>query len=108
MAKIIAEKKPLVLKLDIKLSTNKTIKTVITNDINPRVKKFMGNVKMRKIVPMVAFAKAIRTPAIRALQKLATSTPGKRYAAIATAAPINKISIISLIINIGLIGYKFA
>ena len=78
MAKIIAEKNPLVWKLVIRLSTNKTINTVIIKDISPSVRKLIGKVNNLKIVPMVAFARAISTPAIIALQKFATSTPGIR------------------------------
>lgn len=99
-AKIIAEKKPEVLKSSIKLSTNKTIKTVMMKDINPKVKKLIGNVSTLRIRPIVAFANAINTPAIIADKNPSTCTPGIRKAAKTTAKPINRISIISFIILI--------
>lgn len=52
------------------------------------------------MVPMVAFASAIKIPASIALPKPLTLTPGKKYAASATATPINKTSMISLIIKV--------
>ncbi len=92
-----AEKNPEVLNPVIILSTNNTINTVIMNDISPSVRKLIGNVRIRNIVPMVAFAKAINIPAIVALKKPLTCTPGIKYAAIKTASPINRISTINFI-----------
>lgn len=92
-----AEKKPSVLKSSINSSTNSTMSTVIMKEIKPRVKKFIGKVRIRRIVPIVAFASAIKTAAMIALQKLLTSTPGKRYEAMATAAPIRSNSMINFI-----------
>lgn len=97
MANSRAEKKPSVLNVSIRLSTNKTISTVIMKETRPSVRKLIGKVKMRRMVPIVALARAIKSPARMALQKFVTSTPGKRYAAIVTATPINSISMISLI-----------
>lgn len=99
-AKNMADKKPEVLKPSISLSTNKTIKTVMIKDTKPKVKKLIGKVSSLKIVPMVAFANAMRTPAIMADKKPSTCTPGIRNAAKNTAKPINRISIISFIILI--------
>jgi hypothetical protein len=96
-AKNKAEKNPDVLNPSIILSTKSTIKTLIINDIKPSVKKLTGNVRIRNIVPMVAFARASSIPAIRALKNPSTCTPGIRYAAIKTATPISKISIINFI-----------
>ncbi len=92
----IAEKNPEVLKPSISLSTSKTINTVMIKENSPNVRMVIGKASIRKSVPIVAFAKAIKTPAIIALKKPFTDTPGIRNAAIATAAPINKISIINL------------
>ena len=47
---------------------------------------------------MVALARAISTPAIIALRKPFTCTPGIKYADMKTAAPNNKISTISFIL----------
>lgn len=96
-ANIKAEKNPDVLNPVIILSTNNTINTVIKNDIRPSVRKLIGNVRMRNIVPMVVFAKASNIPAIVALKNPLTCTPGIMYAAIKTASPINRISIINFI-----------
>ena len=63
-----AAKNPVVLKPVIKLSTNNIINTVMINEIKPRVKMFNGKVKILKINPIVALAKAIRTAAIIALR----------------------------------------
>lgn len=94
-----AEKIPEVVNPSIKLSTNKIIKTVIIKDINPKVKKLIGKVKILKIKPMVAFANAIKTATRIAVKKPSTLTPGKIKAAKTTARPINKISNNSFILS---------
>ena len=70
------------------------------NDINPKVKKLIGKVSILKRKPIVAFAKAIKIPAIIADKNPSTCTPGIKKAASTTAKPINRISIISFIILI--------
>lgn len=97
IAKIKAAKKPVVLKPFMKWSTNKTISTVMINDIKPKLKILIGKVKSRSIVPMVALAKAIRIPAMMALKNPSTCTPGTRKAATDTAMPVSNSSIINLI-----------
>lgn len=62
-------------------------------DINPKVKMFIGKVKIRKINPIVALASANNTATKIAVKKPSTATPGIINAAITTAIPINKISI---------------
>jgi len=76
MAKIAAVKKELVLKPVINLSTSKTISTVIINETKPNVIKLIGKVNILKMVPIVALAIPISIPAINALKKPDTSTPG--------------------------------
>jgi hypothetical protein len=71
------------------------------NDMRPSVRKLIGNVRIRNIVPIVAFARAINIPARIALKNPLTVTPGIRKAATDTATPISRISIINLIF------YKF-
>lgn len=68
MARNAAAQNPLVLKLLIMLSTNKIISTVMIKDTRPSVRKLMGKVKMRKIVPIVALANEMSTAATIAAQ----------------------------------------
>lgn len=68
IARSAAAQNPEVLKLVIMLSTNKIINTVITNDTNPSVRKLMGKVMIRNMVPMVALARDINTAATTAAQ----------------------------------------
>lgn len=99
MANSIAEKKPEVLKPSISLSTNKTINTVMMKENSPKVRIVTGKVRMRRMVPIVAFTRAIRIPAIIALKKPSTVTPGIRKAATDTVTPIKRISSINLIVK---------
>ena len=68
IAKMAADKNPVVSKPVIKLSTNKIIKTVMINEIKPSVKMFKGKVKILKINPIVALANAIKRAAVIALR----------------------------------------
>jgi hypothetical protein len=99
-ANSIAEKKPAVLNPFNKLSTNKTIKTDMIKDINPKLKTLIGKVKILRIKPIVALIRANKTATKIAVKKPSTLTPGIIYAATTTAIPINKISIKNFIITI--------
>lgn len=60
--------KLLIEKVLIMESTNMIINTVITKDINPKVKILMGKVNIRKIPPMNVLTKEIKIPANKAFQ----------------------------------------
>ena len=98
IANIAADQKPEVLKLVIMLSTNRIINTEMIKEKRPRVRMFNGKVRIFRIKPMVAFAKAIRMAAMMALPNPLTSTPGVMYDPNNITRPINKISRIKLII----------
>ncbi len=72
-----------------KLLASIIIKTVIIHPTNHRVIQFSGKVRIRRIVQSVLLSNAMTTATISAHRKLATSTPGIIYAAIATAAHIS-------------------
>lgn len=57
-------------------STSIIINTVIINDISPKVKKLMGNVKIRRMPPMKVLTSEINKPANKAFQKPPIWTPG--------------------------------
>jgi hypothetical protein len=107
IAKIIANNAALInhpaLNHDNRLLASKIINTVIIALTNHKVSQFSGKVSVRSTRPIVLLSRAITTATRIATQKLATSTHGRRYADIATAAPINKncimIFIVSLIKN---------
>lgn len=82
-----------------KLLASIIIKTVIIHPTNHSVIQFSGKVRIRRIVHSVLLSNAITTATIRARRKLATSTPGIRYAAIATAAPMSINCIIRFIMK---------
>ena len=92
-----ADQKPEVLKLVIILSTNRIINTVMIKENRPRVMMLKGKVRILKINPIVALAKAISTAARIALPNPLTSTPGVMYDPKSITKPINNISRIKLI-----------
>gem|GEM_PF-4487722 len=83
-----------------KLLASITINTVITHDTSHSVNRFSGKVRRRSINHAVPLSNAITTATISAHRKLATSTPGIRYAAIATAAHIRRNCIMRFMIII--------
>lgn len=87
IAKIIADTHHDVLNPSIRLSVRKIIRIPIMADTKPKVRKFSGNVMARKISPTVALTTHNTTATMIAVHKPSISTPGVRYAAIATAIP---------------------
>lgn len=80
------------------LLTNKIINTLMMKETRPKVRKLSGKVIILRINPMVALASAINMAARSAVPKLSTVTPGAMYFAPKnTARPVNKISIMNLI-----------
>lgn len=84
-ANIAAAQKPLVLNPVIKLSTRRTIRTLITSDTRPRVSQLRGAVSIFKKNPIVAFTRPRTIATMRAVKKPSICTPGTIYPAANTA-----------------------
>jgi hypothetical protein len=67
------------------MSVSKTIKNQMIADITPRVRKLIGNVRIRNTDPTVAFASHNTTATKIAGTIPSTVTPGVKYAANHTA-----------------------
>ncbi len=84
-ANVAYAQKPLVLNPLIKLSTRRTIRTLIMSDTSPSVIQLSGAVRSFSRKPIVAFTRPRTMATIRAVTKPSICTPGTRYAEANTA-----------------------
>lgn len=99
-ANIAAAQKPLVLNPAIKLSTRRTIRTLMMSETRPRVIQLRGAVSIFKRSQIVALTRPRTSATIRAVTKPSISTPGTRYAAAKTATADNRSDIRNFIVKI--------
>lgn len=86
-----AVQKLLTLNPETKLSANRIILALMTNKKSPKVTMVIGNVNIMKTGLTMAFKRPKTAATIIAVVKLATLTPGKKYAKTRTAMAESKI-----------------